>query len=93
LWLPSPETAIERVAERVRKGGHNIPRDVVYRRYYRGIGNLLNLYIPLCDNWYVVDNMSTIPEFIAQGNADIENVIIDNNNWGIIIKQANGFSK
>jgi predicted ABC-type ATPase len=29
LWLQSPEIAIERVQSRVRKGGHNIPEDVI----------------------------------------------------------------
>ena len=33
FWLQSPEQAIERVAERVSKGGHNIPRDIIIRRY------------------------------------------------------------
>ena len=33
FWLSSPELAVERVARRVREGGHNIPKDVIYRRY------------------------------------------------------------
>jgi len=37
IWLDSPKTAKERVAERVARGGHNIPEDVIERRYYRGI--------------------------------------------------------
>ena len=34
FWLDSPETAIRRVAQRVREGGHNIPQDVIVRRYH-----------------------------------------------------------
>lgn len=43
LWLPSPELAVARVAERVRTGGHHVPDDVVRRRYNRGLRNLLGL--------------------------------------------------
>lgn len=35
FWLKSPEQAIERVAERVSKGGHNIPQDIIVRRIMR----------------------------------------------------------
>jgi len=44
FWLSSPQFAIERVATRVSEGGHHIPADVIERRYYRGLKNLLNLY-------------------------------------------------
>jgi predicted ABC-type ATPase len=56
LWLNSPELAKERVKSRVQKGGHNIPDDVIERRYGRGIQHLTQLFIPLCDKWYVYDN-------------------------------------
>ena len=36
LWLPSPEIAMARVAERVRMGGHAVPENVIRRRYSRG---------------------------------------------------------
>lgn len=43
FWLSSPEEAIERVATRVSKGGHHIPEEVIRRRYYAGINNLVKL--------------------------------------------------
>ena len=43
FWLPTPEQAIERVATRVREGGHNIPSDVIRRRYASGIKPLITL--------------------------------------------------
>ena len=43
FWLPTPEDAIARVARRVSQGGHNIPEDVVLRRYYAGISNMRSL--------------------------------------------------
>ncbi|WMJ72217.1 zeta toxin family protein [Cytophagaceae bacterium ABcell3] len=36
FWLNSQELAIERVKERVREGGHNIPEQVIRRRYNKG---------------------------------------------------------
>ncbi len=37
LWLNSFDIAKQRVAKRVSEGGHNIPEDVIERRYYRGL--------------------------------------------------------
>jgi len=39
FWLDSPQTAYNRVAKRVSEGGHDIPIDVIKRRYFRGIKN------------------------------------------------------
>ncbi len=56
VWLPSPEMSIQRVAARVRSGGHNIPQDVIRRRYPRSLVNLFNVFIPLADAWLMLDN-------------------------------------
>jgi len=47
LSLPDPETAVARVAARVGQGGHNIPEEVVRRRFARGLYNFENIYRPL----------------------------------------------
>jgi predicted ABC-type ATPase len=47
FWLPNVEMAINRVAIRVSEGGHNIPKEVIIRRYSRGILNLFKIYLPL----------------------------------------------
>lgn len=49
FWLASPEINIERVAERVRAGGHHILEEVIRRRYVGGLKNFFNLYLPLAD--------------------------------------------
>lgn len=69
FWLPAPEQAIERVAMRVLEGGHNISNDIIRRRYVRGLNNLVNLFIPLCDYWAIFDNSSADNhiELIASG--------------------------
>lgn len=72
FWLNSPELALERVRLRVQSGGHNIPQQVVYRRYYAGLKNLNKLYRPIVDYWMVFDN-STRPEvFVAEGFGEKE---------------------
>ncbi len=43
FWLKSPAFAINRVARRVLEGGHNIPSEIIKRRFYRGIKNLITL--------------------------------------------------
>lgn len=42
FWLSSVELAIDRIAERVKKGGHSIGDEIVERRYYRGLKNLFD---------------------------------------------------
>lgn len=88
-WLASPEFAKQRVAKRVRQGGHNIPDEVVERRYYRGISNLLNLYAPIVDKWIVIDNTRTKPNIIAKGSAEEDNTILNSELWNIFLEQRN----
>jgi predicted ABC-type ATPase len=37
FYLNSAELAKQRVAKRVSEGGHNIPTEIIERRYYKGI--------------------------------------------------------
>jgi predicted ABC-type ATPase len=43
LWLDTVDLAIERVAARVRSGGHSIPEETIRRRFDRGLNNLFEL--------------------------------------------------
>ena len=56
LKLDSEELAIERVKTRVLEGGHNIPVDVIRRRYKNGLKNLFQKYIQLVVKWIIADN-------------------------------------
>lgn len=56
--LHSYQLAQNRVAFRVSKGGHNIPLDVIERRFYKGLQNFAT-YHHLADDWYVFDNSGT----------------------------------
>ncbi len=65
--LPTPEQAVQRVARRVSQGGHNIPQDVIYRRYEAGLKNLFQLYMPVVDFWSLYDNNTCPTMRIASG--------------------------
>ena len=66
LWIPTVEMALARIADRVRRGGHDIPEKVVRRRFHKGIDNLFTRYRPLLDSWTLFDNSSTVPRLIAR---------------------------
>lgn len=67
LSLPSSEMAVARVAARVSQGGHNVPNDVVRRRFGLGLQNLSNLYKGLADAWILYDNSGTVPKLLDWG--------------------------
>ncbi len=71
------ELAKERVRTRVSEGGHNIPHDVIERRYIKGIKNLFDIYVPILDGLMIFDNSEGKHKLIAQktinGNFEIIN--------------------
>ena len=58
LRVSSPEATIARVRQRVQEGGHDVPEDVIRRRFYAGWENFENIYRDLVDDWEIRD----IPE-------------------------------
>lgn len=70
LWVDGPDLAVARVADRVRRGGHNVPDDVVRRRYFAGLHNLFDCYLPLAHYWIIYDNSGLEPVRIARGDPD-----------------------
>lgn len=83
FWLPSIEMAINRVAIRVSEGGHNIPNDIVARRYKRGIVNLFKIYLPLCDSFLILDNEEEAL-VIAKGTINQKIEIMNEVKWNLI---------
>ena len=67
--LPSAALAVNRVALRVKLGGHNSPQADIERRFHRSLHNLFELYLPLADRWTVLDNASGTLKPIAHGTA------------------------
>jgi len=80
FWLDSPDLAIARVKIRVQEGGHDVPNHVVIRRYFAGLKNLFELYMPLSDYWMIFDKSKLASELIAEGytfkDVDIKNYSI-----------------
>ncbi len=72
FWLSSPDLAIQRVAQRVRNGGHDIPQDVVIRRYQAGINNFFNIYMSNVDYWLLADNSNTPRVIVAEGGRGVK---------------------
>ncbi len=64
LWLPLP-LAIERVADRVRAGGHAVPVNVIVRRHEAGLRNLSALDFGLFQEVRLLDNTGAVPRDMA----------------------------
>lgn len=70
VWVSDVELAVQRVRHRVLTGGHNIPEEMIRRRYFRSAHNFLNFYQNLADRWMVCDNSSLAPYLLAQKKPD-----------------------
>ena len=69
------------------------PSDVIDRRYYRGIKNLINLFIPISDKLLVMNNIGQTSKLVAQGSTQFGKVIINSDIWNTILNQSNDSSK
>ena len=78
FWLRTPELALQRIAERVASGGHNIPEDIVRRRYVAGISNLFRIFIPEVDFWNIYDNSQKLRIQIALGGREADTIVFNN---------------
>ena len=67
FWLESIDLAKHRVAKRVISGGHNIPEEVIERRYVAGLRNLFRIFMNVVDLWILFDNSGANSERIAFG--------------------------
>lgn len=66
---------------RVAKGGHDIPPDVIERRYVRGEENFFQLYKDVCNAWIVYDNSNEVPAIVAKGCSSLEFYIYNKDIW------------
>ncbi len=87
FWLNSPELAIERVRARVASGGHNIPDEVVRRRYMAGLHYFFNVYRQMADRWILADNSQIPFKVVAEGQKDLL-TIKDEETYNIISEMA-----
>lgn len=76
--VDSVEIALARIRERVKEGGHDIPSEVVERRFVRSRELFATHYRKICDRWYVFDNTGSAACVIAakeNGNPQIEDQV------------------
>jgi predicted ABC-type ATPase len=66
LWLPSAEFSARRVALRVAAGGHDVPGDVIARRFPKSVHNLVTRYLSLADFAAVWDNSARVPARVVE---------------------------
>ncbi len=66
LSLDNEQAAIDRVAYRVSQGGHDIPVDVIKRRFHNGLKNFTE-YKNLVDKWYFFKNKGKRSQLIDSG--------------------------
>lgn len=90
FWLNSVDLAKERVKVRVTEGGHNIPTEVIERRYKLGLENLFKLFIPIVDSWIIFDNSSNDSNLISEGGSGEENKVYDKEIWETLNSIAYG---
>ena len=64
LSLPNVETAVERVALRVQQGGHNIPANIIRRRFASGLVNFQHHYKMAVSDWALYDNTGMEPALL-----------------------------
>jgi len=93
FWLNSVELAKERVKNRVKEGGNNIDCHVIERRYYGGIKNLFNIYLPIVDIALIYDNSDIHHVFVAEKELENDIQIIDNQIFNKILQKYDNTSK
>lgn len=88
LWLPSADFAIERVADRVRAGGHSVPAETVRRRYRAGLRNFFSLYAQLASAWRLYDSSGPVPRLVAEGLESRPPKVYDQDVWEVVRRQG-----
>jgi predicted ABC-type ATPase len=86
FWLQNVALAKERVQIRVLEGGHNIEPEVIERRYYKGIINLFDIYLPIVDGAFMFDNSLGKHQLLAQKLVNGQLTIINENKFNELKK-------
>jgi predicted ABC-type ATPase len=85
LSLPSEDLAIARVEDRVRRGGHHVPDEIVRRRFAAGLRNLFSVYMHTVDAWTIYDNADVMsPRLVASRAVGGSTAIADAAAWNAL---------
>ena len=82
IVIGSETQAVDRVALRVRLGGHHVPEADVRRRFERSRQHFLEDYVPLANEWGLWDNHSPPALQIASDTHTLDQIktMLDPNN-------------
>jgi predicted ABC-type ATPase len=87
--LPTVNDALMRVRDRVARGGHNVPEDVIGRRFHRGLWNFFEIYREIMDSWTLLNNSGPeAPHVVAVQPFRDKMVVHDSLQWEHFEKQA-----
>lgn len=84
FWLESVELAKARVKIRAQEGGHFIPEEVIERRYKKGLRNLFEVYLELCDKVKCFDNADNQPELIFSKEKNQDMLVVGHTKYNEI---------
>ncbi len=84
FWLQNVELARERVRTRVLEGGHNIDAVIIERRYFKGIKNLFDIYLPIVDGALIFDNSFGKHFLIAKKTINRELEVVDDFKFNLL---------
>ena len=87
--LSSAQLAVRRVKLRVSMGGHDVPGDVVKRRFGRSLNNFFNLYAPLADEWTMFDNSSSPQALTVAAKSADRLTVTETKTWLKLQKLSN----
>jgi len=76
----SPKINIERIKDRVARGGHDVPTDKIISRYHRSLDLMFDV-IALSDNAMVYDNSDKEPALIFAKNHDAIHLLFDEHEY------------
>lgn len=86
IFVEKPSVSIERIRERVLKGGHNVPDEDVIRRFSRSKNNFWSIYKNLVENWFLVFNSEG--EFYEFALGEKEDFILTNRDYYLKFKES-----
>lgn len=79
--LANATLAVNRVKIRVIQGGHDVPADVVRRRFGRSLSNFFTIYAPLANQWALFDNSSSPQALPVAAQLADELIITEAKTW------------
>lgn len=87
LWLPSEDLAVARVRLRVAAGGHDVPEQVIRRRFMKSLLNFDRLYRPIARSWRMYDGSAPDDRPLIAYGAGANIVIADARKWAVFRQQ------